>query len=169
MTLKDILSIVTLFCVPLILTVVFYHFHFKKYKVLTQINNYMLFKKYLFNKGKPVYVGNKIIVSFYYLTSFCITLITLFWVRELMFTTKVEPINPEKILEPFLFALIAFIVTRLIYEFILIPYLHNKKIQQYQLQQSNQHSNNEQSFQFCSQCGTRYNITDEICSNCGEK
>lgn len=169
----------------MILSFAFIHINYKKYSLISRLNEVMLFKKMIFNKKLGIRVGKKITVSYFFLNAFFICGI---YNVLLLFCIEEETFTPE-----FLMFFLVFPITRLIYEFIVIPisisnnaaanYSQNTYVQS-PLQQdyaaSRQTNTNNQSqqnaqdslsigdeFKFCSQCGTRYNASDSKCPNCG--
>ncbi len=52
--------------IPVIAMVFFVHFNFKPNKLLSTVNEYLLFKRYLFNKKMTAAVNKKVACSFFY-------------------------------------------------------------------------------------------------------
>lgn len=160
----------------------------------------MLFKRNFFNKKYCFPTKSKTVISFFYIT--CTLYIMLSCYLLLLPAADEFTFSETCLIVVLLFMFFSIIemIIRLIYEFLIIPYLYKKQIYQSQPQNINvqpyiQHNqftqqpthnmqqqsiNNtniindqtistpeEQSFKFCSQCGTKYNITDETCPNCG--
>ncbi|MBD5549143.1 MAG: hypothetical protein HDQ97_17445 [Lachnospiraceae bacterium] len=189
--------LVTPLCTSIIITFVFIHCHFKRYEFIVKLNDYLLFKKNLFNKKQYYPAENKAVISFFFLT--CIKIALFMMTCHLQIEVEKPTFFPD-ILWVILFLGIIGIIERLIYEFLVIPHSYKKKIYESQLQNINAQpyiqntqfaqqpiqniqqpspTNNviinnqtisipeEQQFKFCSQCGTKYNVTDETCPNCG--
>ena len=188
---------------PLVSTLVFVHCHYKKYNLFTSLNDYLLFKKMLFNKKINYQPSNKSIIShtFFFLFFLYLSLLT-------FFNIALEIVEDDGIVFTFLFLVMVFIglfilpvlIIRVIYEFIVLPYCHSLLIQQYYAQNMNMQPNmqnnqviqnpvssttevplstptynqtnipihNGQQYKFCSQCGTKYDISATNCPNCGE-
>ncbi|MBD5502669.1 MAG: hypothetical protein HDR09_02635 [Lachnospiraceae bacterium] len=187
--------LVTPLCTSIIITLVFIHCHFKKYGLLSKLDDYLLFKKNVFSRKHYFPVENKIVISFFFLTAMNIV----FFIVG-CYVNMIDTMQIDVILFGFGFFSILEIIERVIYEFIVVPHSYKKKIYESQLQninaqpyiqntqfakqpiqdiQQSSATNNEiinnqitstseeQQFKFCSQCGTKYNITDEKCPKCG--
>lgn len=167
---------------PAILMFLFVHFNFKSNKLLTTINEYLLFKKYLFNKKLNVVASKKTACSFFYFFSVAVFSVPNhgYW-RDLVFWNELhywssDGNGTKDFFEYILIFLVLLIIIRLIYEFLIIPYLYNRSIQnsyQKNMPYANNIINNEKAnmnadFKFCSQCGTRYSINDTVCPKCGK-
>lgn len=171
------------------LSFIFVHMNYRKYAVFTMINELLTFKKMIFNKKKANCAGKKTTVSFFFLINILIFLYSpdIFDLED----------NFLEIAGSIFAIIILILILRLIYEFVVIPisvsnhgtanaYQQNTYMQmQPPLQQNysvtqneiNIHNQPQQistnqiptetSFQFCSQCGTRYNASESKCPNCG--
>lgn len=176
----------------IISTFIFIHINYKKYPVFTALNDMMMFKKMLFNKKMENCAGKKTTLSFFFLT-FC----TIFLFNDIVALYFLAISANERSATSFSLKLLVIImpfvqilVTRLIYEFVIIPIAisNNGTTNQQQItyvqqqnyvvpnqvnvdNQSQQAVQNpvtpDNQFKFCSQCGTRYNASDGKCPNCG--
>lgn len=171
---------------PTTLSFVFIHMNYKKYPVITKLNEIMLFKKMLFNKKIDNCAGEKTTVSFFFLIVGYTFFIIVGILYALLDSAGID-------VGALLISLFIYPIIRLIYEYVVIPntmsnnetvnYSQNAYVQ-HPLQQSNvtsyQTDINTQSqqtvqnplptdnqFKFCSQCGTCYNASDNNCPNCG--
>lgn len=173
--------------VPGILTLLFNYSNFKKSNFLTAINDFLLFKKYLFNKKMSVAVNKVIVLTYFFLFAALFISFSDCTLYSMYFPDYEMDI--EKI---FAFLLLAFIyllvvlVIRLIYEFLIIPIWYQQKVQNVNVPYVQQPINNapmnntvvqnqmpingavNTEYKFCSQCGTRYSITESNCPNCGK-
>lgn len=162
--------------VPVIAMLFFVHFNFKPNKLLTTVNEYLLFRKYFFNKKINVPVNKKVACSFFYF--FTVAFICVpnhaFW-QDLVYWSHWNSISD--FIGYILTFLILLLIIRLIYEFLIIPYLYKRSIQNtYQKNISYMDNpiyqgtanNMASDFKFCSQCGTRYPVNDTVCPKCGK-
>lgn len=162
----DIIAFLIL--MPAILMLFYIHFNFRRIKLLTTINEYLLFKKYLFNRKINVPVSKKTACSFFYF--FCIAVIIMpsFYIWE-----AVEWESFFDWEDTFFYLVLLFII-RLLYEFLIIPYLYKRSTQntyQENVPYKNaayENDNMTMNFKFCSQCGTRYPKNDSVCPKCGQ-
>lgn len=168
-------AIVFYILMPAILMLFFIHFNFKRIKLLTTINEYLLFKKYLFNRKINVAISKKTACSFFYFfsitviiaPSFCIWHLVEWDIWEDMFSFRV-------LLTVIFFLVLLLLIIRLLYEFLIIPYLYKRSTQntyQENVPYTNaayKNDNMTMNFKFCSQCGTRYPKNDSVCPKCGQ-
>lgn len=173
--------------VPGILTLLFYYSNFKKSNFLTAINDFLLFKKYLFNKKMSVAVNKVIVLTYFFIFaavfisfSDC-TMYSMFFDKYGIGITEIFVF-----LFLMLIYLLVVLVIRLIYEFLVIPMWYQHKMQNVNMPYVQQPINNapmnnvvvqnqmpvsgnmNAEYKFCSQCGTRYSITESNCPNCGK-
>lgn len=182
-TLYNPLPSIALISALLITTLIvfsFIHTNYKKYTLFSTLNEMLMFRKMLFNKKMAYYAGKKIIISHLFIAStvfiYLIVINNSIYIGDL-FAAAVM-------------GLIFVLIIRLIYEFVVIPIVvNNGQAQAYQqnvyMQQTNingldnispvQTTQKQESiapenqFKFCSQCGTRYDMTKDNCPNCGMK
>lgn len=77
-------AIVFYILMPAILMLFFIHFNFKRIKLLTTINGYLLFKKYLFNRKINVAISKKTACSFFYFFSITVIIAPSFCIWQLV-------------------------------------------------------------------------------------
>lgn len=175
----------------IILAFVFIHLNYKKYPVFSTLNEIMLFKKMIFNKKFQNCAGKKTTVSFFVII---LTIINFIYTLIILYTSGLEDFEDVSfsviIGNAVLLPIILLLITRLIYEFVIIPIAVSNNgttnqqqityVQQQNYVVPNQVNVDNQSqqavqnpvtsdiqFKFCSQCGTRYNASDGKCPNCG--
>ncbi len=150
--------------IPVIATALYYYCNFKKSKALTTMNEYLLFKKYIFNRKLDIPAGEKTAVSFFFFFSWAvINAPNGFFGVDLIYGK-----NKSDFFSKVLTFLILLFIIRFIYEFLVIPHLHKGALQN-TYQENMQNINITTNFKFCSQCGMRYPIDDVICPNCGKQ
>lgn len=160
-------AIVFYILMPAILMLFFIHFNFKRIKLLTTINEYLLFKKYLFNRKINIIVSKKTTCSFFYFFSIAVIIMP-----SLIIWYAVEWESSYD-WEATLCYLVLLLIIRLLYEFLIIPYLYKRSTQntyQENVPYTNAAYKNDMTmnFKFCSQCGARYPKNDSVCPKCGQ-
>lgn len=191
--------VATPLCVSLIITLIFIHCHFKKYEFLSKINDYLLFKKNFFNKKHYFPVENKTVISFFFLTGMDIVLfimtchVNIIHIGSILFDNILSIFIFLFIIEIIIRLIYEFLIIPHLYKKQVYQsqvqdistqlYMQNTQFTQQPVHDMQQQSVNnanimnnqtifaseEQSFKFCSQCGTRYDATKNTCPNCGLK
>lgn len=102
-------------------TFLFIHFNYKKYSILSIMNEFMMFKKMLFNKRSSNCSGKKIVLSFFFLTVSLMSLAyRLLYVLIVYYAGNLIGIM-WYILFVFLILLFIILILRLVYELVVIP------------------------------------------------
>lgn len=192
---EDFLLYTNIIIGTIFLTLCLTHIYIRKIELLSALDNYLAFKKFMFNKKIILSkaIEPKIIIVFYLISSFVIAVAdTIFLVGISNILEGNEDINTAVFLMIILYAIVIIIIARLIFEFIIIPYYCTPRQPQYNIPNNQQmytytftqqpqtqtpnmpkpnasQQQDNSSFVFCSQCGTRYAETDSACPNCGKK
>lgn len=157
-------------------TVLLTHAFVKKIYFVSVVGDYLVFRKFFFNKKRTVQpLGSKVIISFYAIISLLFCLLGVLYIFALSLENELGNELLPQLLKVVFVILLIIVVVRLAYEFIIIPIFctsgqpkntmyYNQPISTNMIQpQSNG------GLIFCSQCGIRYNATASNCPNCGRK
>ena len=165
----------------IILTVLLTHVFVKKIHFMSLVGDYLVFRKFFLNKKQELQpqVGSKVVISFNAIISFLFSLSSMMYVSALAVMDELgnESVNEVflRLLKVMFVMLLIMVAVRLVYEFVVIPIFCTSGQPQYYMH-NNQPMNtnmglpqNNGEFKFCTQCGTRYHVTESICPKCGKR
>lgn len=122
---------------PLISTLIFTHCHYKKNKFFSFLDDYLLFKRLLFNKKINYQTSNKVIISHLFFFLFFLYFSILYVAVDSMYFENIGELLLIAIMSIIIFLFVPSLIIRLIYEFLVLPYFHGIQIQQYYAQNMN--------------------------------
>lgn len=125
---RDWIAIIIFIILPTIIpTFFFIHFNYKKYSIFSTLNDFIMFKKMVFNKRCANCSGKKITLSYFFLIAFSIIYLYLCMLDDFIYDYDDFDVfdNVYSDLMSLIFLIVFFIIfmliLRLVYEFIVIP------------------------------------------------